>query len=272
MRVRRSVSLFVLIFATLWLASFALANTEGSQPPATTGATSAAVATSAALSHARVVSLSMVQGLVAIRKPDTGQWVRATVNAPVEEGYTVATERNSFAEVQFENGSTLRIGEFSRIEFKQLALAPHRGHVNRLTLVVGVATSNVSPEKHDEYVVTAAGVNVTPRGRAEFRTDLKAGRMRVEVFNGHVLAADAKQSETVGKNHAVAYDYRSGAAFQEAKAIQRDGWDKWVQERDREADLAAYRRTDDPNNTGGLLYGWDDLVPFGGPFPDGSNF
>jgi hypothetical protein len=262
MRQGRRISLFLYAPAILWCASCALANASAADGPAATS-----------LSHARVVSLSMVQGVVAVRKPDTGTWVRATLSAPIEEGFTIATERNSFAEVQFENGSTMRIGEFSRVEFKQLALAPHSGHVNRMSLVVGVATINVIPARHDVYVVMASGVNITPHGRAEFRTDLKGGHMRVEVFNGRVLAADSKESEVLAKNHALAYDYRSGAAFQETKAIQRDAWDKWVQERDRDADLAAYRRTEDPNNpSGGLLYGWDDLVPFGGQFPDGSDF
>lgn len=273
MRLRRLSSRFICAFAacvvaapvlaSFGLAPFALANADDSAREQSA---------SAGVSLARVVSLSMVHGLVAVRRPDTGLWVHASVNMPIEEGFSVATERNGFAEVQFENGSTVRIGEFSRVDFKELELGPRSGYVNHLTLVVGLATVNVSPERHDTYVVTAAGVNVTPRGKAEFRTDLKGGRMRVEVFHGRVLAADAKQSEVLGKNRAVVYDYHATAAFQETRAIQRDEWDRWVQERDREADLAAYRRTEDPNNTGGLLYGWDDLTPFGGTFPDGSNF
>src|ERR1700722_14904488 len=146
---RRLVSLVICLFALACFVAFALSNAHAAQqPPAPV-----------ALSHARVVSLSMVHGLVALRKSETGEWFHATLNAPVEEGFVIATERNSFAEVQFENGSTVRIGEFSRVEFNQLALAPHSGHVNHLTLVVGLATVNVIPEKHDEYVVTASGVS-----------------------------------------------------------------------------------------------------------------
>jgi hypothetical protein len=254
------------VFATLWFAPLVLAHADG---VANGGQQQAA---RGVLSHARAVSLSMVHGVVAVRKPESGEWVHATVNTPIEEGFVIATERNSFAEVQFENGSTVRIGEFSRIEFKQLALAPYSGRVSRMTLVVGVATFTVMPQRNDEYLVTASGVSLTPRGKAEFRTDLKGGIMRAEVFKGRVQAADAKQSDTIGKNRVLVYNYRSNGAFQETKAIQRDGWDKWVQARDREADLAAYRSVDDPNNAGGLLYGWDDLVPFGGTFPDSSSF
>ena len=226
-------------------------------------------AAQASFSHARAVSVTMIHGTVGIRRPESGVWIRATLNAPIEEGFTVATEKDSFAEVQFENGSTLRIGEFSRVEFEQLALAPHVGRISHLNLVVGVATIHLFPERHDEYVVTAVGVSLTSRRKAEFRADLKGGRMRAEVFSGSVQAADSKQSETLGKGRVLTYDYRASGPFQETKTIHLDGWDRWIRQRDREADLAAYR-VDDPADTGGLLYGWDDLVPFGGTFPDSS--
>jgi len=230
-------------------------------------------AAATAVSHARVVSLSLVKGTVAARKPGSREWFHATLNTPIEEGYSIATAKNGFAEVQFENGSTVRIGPYSRIEFTELALGPRSGRVNHLTLTTGLATIHVIPERHDEYVVNAAGATVTPEhGKTEFRTDVSRGRVRVEVFRGHVEAADSAQGVMLTRNHTVAFDARAAGSFQESARIQRDAWDAWSQERDREEDLAAYRRVDDPNRTGGLLYGWDDLVPFGGmgSFPDGS--
>ena len=67
------------------------------------------------------------------------------VNTPIQEGFSLATDKKSFAEVQFENGSTVRLGELSGIDFTQLALSPQGGHINHLTLDQGYATSASFP-------------------------------------------------------------------------------------------------------------------------------
>src|ERR1700685_3852253 len=122
MRQERSVSLAVFLLVTLSFAPSVLANADDAQKsPSPVG-----------MSHARVVSLSLVEGRVIARRPGSTKWVGVTLNMPIEEGVSLATAKHGFAEVQFENGSTVRLGELSRIDFKQLALAPHVGHVNHL--------------------------------------------------------------------------------------------------------------------------------------------
>jgi ferric-dicitrate binding protein FerR (iron transport regulator) len=251
MRRQKSVFIAVVSLLTLTLSPFVFANIANAQEPASR----------AGLSHARVVSLTLVAGTVLARKPGVTKWTHATLNTPVEEGVSVATAAHSFAEVQFENGSTVRLGELSRLDFVQLALAPPDGRVNHLTLYVGLATVNVVPGRHDDFVLNASGAGLTPCGKTEFRTDVNHGRLRVEVFRGHIQAADSNQSEKFGKNHVLAYDRRAGGAFQVTAPIEMDDWDKWVQARDREASLAEYGNQVSSVNG---LYGWDDLIPFGG--------
>lgn len=251
MRQRTLVFLASLLLLTLSFASPVLANADDAQQ----------APSSESLSHARVVHLSFVKGTVAVRKPDSRQWTRATLETPIEEGFSIVTGRNSFAELQFENGSTVRLGEFSHIDFVQLALAPHAGHVNHMTLARGVATMNIDPQRHDEYVLNVSGVSLTPHGKTEFRTDFGRDRLRVEVFKGHVLAADSTQSEKLAKNHALAYN-PAGGPFQVTADIQKDAWDKWVQARDQQAMLALYGQS---IGIGDLRYEWEStLVPFGG--------
>jgi ferric-dicitrate binding protein FerR (iron transport regulator) len=251
---RQQKSVFIAVFSLLTLSwvPFVLAGTgDAPESPSAAG-----------LSHARAVSLTLVAGTVIARKPGTTKWIRATLNTPVEQGVSIATARHSFAEVQFENGSTVRLGELSRIDFVQLALAPPNGHIDHLTLAVGLATINVVSGRHDDFVLNSSGATLTPCGKTEFRTDLNHGRLRVEVFRGHIQAADSSQSEKFGKNHVLASDRRTGGVFQMSASIQLDDWDKWVQARDRQASLAAYGNQ--VSSINGLLYGWDDLIPFGG--------
>ena len=240
MRRQRSVLHALLLLVTLCFAPSVFANRDDSQP-----------SSSAGVSHARVVSLSLVSGTVIVRRPGSAQWSRATVDTPIEEGVSIATAKHSFAEVEFESGSTVRLGELSRVDFTQLSLAPRSGHVNGLTLVVGYATLHVMPKRHDEYIVNASGASLTPHGKTEFRTDLSHDRLRVEVMSGHLQAAVSSRSEELVKNHVLAYDGRAGDAFEVTDSIQMDDWDKWVQDRDRQASLVGYSD------------GWDATIPFG---------
>jgi ferric-dicitrate binding protein FerR (iron transport regulator) len=210
-------------------------------------------------SHARVVSLSAVEGTVITRAPGSTKWTLATLDTPIEEGVSLATAKRSFVEVQFEDGSTVRLGEISCIEFAQLELAPHGAYVNHFTLDVGVATIHVVSWRHEQYVLDASGVSLTTHGKTEFRTDFTRGRLRVEVFEGHIQAADSNRSESLRKNDVVAYDHSAVGAFEEtSNGIQTDEWDRWVHARDVQANLASFANQRDP------IYSLDGLVPYGG--------
>ena len=193
----------------------------------------------AQVSHVRVVRLSFTEGTVTVRTSGAAEWTSAMLNSPIQEGYAVATGKGSFAEVQFENGSTARVGELSQIDFTQLSLTPEGGHTNRLTLERGYATFNVVPERHDDYLVSISGVSLAPRGKADFRTDLAPDRLRVEVFGGRVEARDSDHTEMLAKNHAMVRDLSPGASFRTTGAIQKDEWDKWTQARQQQSTLAV---------------------------------
>jgi len=178
---------------------------------------------------------------------------------PIEQGVSIATARNSFVEVQFENGSTVRVGELSRVDFLQMGNAMHGGYVSHLNLAAGFATIHVMPRRHDEFVLTASGASLLPHGKAEFRADLSRENLRVEVFDGRVRAGDSSQSQQLRSNQVLAYDYNARAVFHVTDTIQMDEWDNWVQARDQQASMAAY------NDPGPGMYEWEkDLIPYGG--------
>ncbi len=238
MRNQKSVSLAILLLVTLSFASSGLANTH---------------------SQARAVRLSFVEGTVIARTPGSPKWARAALNMPIEQGVSIATAKHSIVEVQFENGSTLRLGELSRVDFMQMGIGSDGGYINHLRLAVGITTVNIVRQRHDEYVLVASGASLVPHGKSEFRADLSRGHLRVEVFKGRVQAADSSQSQLLRSNQVLACDYSVRADFQVTGNIQMDDWDRWVQERDRQASLAAY------NVPPPGMYEWESgLMPFGG--------
>lgn len=196
-----------------------------------------------ALAHVRAVRLSYVSGTVALRRPGSTEWAKARVNTPIQEGFALSTSAGSFAEVEFENGSTARLGELSKVDFSQLALDAQGNKLNCLSFVQGYATFHFTPENHDAYSVKIADTTLTPSGKSRFRTDFNQGRLRVEVFNGSIAVAAPSGSVKLGKKKVL--EYNTGTT-EEALNIQRglvkDSWDKWTEARDTQAQLAQRRR------------------------------
>lgn len=214
------------------------------------------------VSHARIVRLSFVEGNVALLRPASVDWAAAAVNTPVEEGFQLSTDKNSFAEVEFENGSTARVGELSLVKFDQLALSEEGDELNHLTLDHGYGTFHVSPQKLGSFEVRSGDARFTPEGKAEFRVDLDQGRMRIEVFKGSVEAVSSEGSTTVAKDGVLEIAPDTEEAFNLSSGVQRDDWDSWVAERD-EQQSAAGAAPPGGLSPGAPEYGWSDLNQYG---------
>lgn len=74
-------------------------------------------AVAGAKSHARVVRLSFVSGTVMVKRPGSAEAEPAMVNTPIQEGFELSTSAAGYAEVEFENGSTARLGELFQTSF-----------------------------------------------------------------------------------------------------------------------------------------------------------
>src|SRR5690348_2315716 len=74
-------------------------------------------------SYARIVRLSEVDGSVQIDR-NTGKGIENAIpNMPVTQGVRLESGDNGRAEVEFENGSVLRLADNTSVEFTQLSLA-----------------------------------------------------------------------------------------------------------------------------------------------------
>jgi hypothetical protein len=228
----------------------------------------ASVSTSRAqnYSHARIVRLSFVQGTVSVSRPGVAEWSQAPVNTPIQQGFKVATAANSFAEIEFENASTARLGEESELDFNELALAPSGAKINRMTMVAGYGTFDVIPETGDVYTVTAGQSVLRPSGRAIFRVDLNSTAERVEVFRGVVNVSSPYGSGQLTRNDVLQIDPTT-RAYVVTHGIKEDAWDRWVQKRDQV--LLAERGHSVPAGFSSYaspyagLYGWNELSYYG---------
>ena len=214
------------------------------------------------LSHVRVVRLSFVSGTVGLKKPGATEPSKAMVNTPIQEGFELETSANSYAEVEFENGSSARLGQLTRAEFTQLAMDADGNKLNRLKINQGYATFHFMPERGDVYSVMLANATLNPSGKSEFRTDYDAGQARVEVFSGSVDVSAGGKSARLGKDQVLQFTPGgTEMAFKVQHGITKDDWDKWTEERDQQQQLAF--RDQAVSAPRGTAYGWSDLDFYG---------
>jgi hypothetical protein len=216
-------------------------------------------------SQVRIVRLSFVEGTVTIYRPDADQWAKAFVNTPIQQGFKVATDSNSFAEVEFENGSTVRLGQLSELDFTGLSLSPEGGKINQLALTQGYASFAITPARGDVYNVSAAGSTFDANDKSMFRLDLDQGSQRLEVFSGKVAVQGPSGNGTIARNQVLVLAQGGANPFQVTEGITQDAWDRWVEKRQQTATVAVNRAG--PGNgslyTGSSMYGWNDLSYFG---------
>jgi ferric-dicitrate binding protein FerR (iron transport regulator) len=215
-----------------------------------------------AKSHVRVVRLSYVSGTVMMKRPTSPEWENALVNTPIQEGFELSTSGDGFAEVEFENASTARLGKLSKLLFNQLGLSAAGDKLNGMTFEQGYATFHSLPEDKDTYHVKVGDVTLTATGKSKFRTDIEQDRFRVEVFNGSIDVAAPILSAKLGQGEVL--ERQSGStelAFNIHKGIEKDAWDKWTEARDMQAPPTA--KEYEFAKTTGLRFGWSELYTYG---------
>src|ERR1700681_4609715 len=89
----------------------------------------------AAESQARIVRLSDVQGGVQINKNAGLGFENAFLNLPLTQGAQLRTRQNGRAEIEFEDGSTLRIAPNTTVQFSTLGLNDAGKRISSVNLV-----------------------------------------------------------------------------------------------------------------------------------------
>jgi hypothetical protein len=233
----------------------------------------------AAASHVRVVRLSYLSGTVTLKRAGSAEEEKALLNTPIQEGFELSTAGASYAEVEFENGSTARVGEHSKLLFNQLALDANGNKLNAMTFEQGYGTFDFTPERRppnqhgrtgagslqagdqDIYRVKIANATLKADSKCVFRTDLAEDRYRVEVFKGSVDVALDNQSIKLGEGRVwVQETAGTTLASNTEKGITKDDWDQWTEARDRQAVLVGKDESVHPT---GPAYGWSDLNTYG---------
>lgn len=107
-------------------------------------------------SRARIVRLSDVEGPVQIERAAGEGLEKGFLNMPVIEGSRLKTGEQGRAEIEFEDGSTVRIGGNTELAFTHLALGSEGEKLNTAQLVSGTLYANVRAKKGDQFELNLA--------------------------------------------------------------------------------------------------------------------
>jgi len=212
-------------------------------------------------SHVRIVRLSYIEGGVQISHGTGGAYEKAIVNLPITEGAKLKTA-DGRAEVEFEDGSTLRIVADSTVEFSQLSLRDSGARVSELKITSGTAYVNFTGTKNDEFSVRFEDKKIMLARAAHLRIILGDEDSSLAVFKGLVQVDSPSGAIDVKKNQTVSFDLDSNQ-YKVAKNIQETPYDSWD---DQQNEYHTRYAAKSYNSYSPYAYGTTDLSYYGNFF------
>jgi len=209
-------------------------------------------------SQARIVRLSDVQGSVQIDKNTGLGFESAFLNLPITQGTQLKTLDRGRAEIEFEDGSTMRLTPNSTVLFSTLGLSESGKRISVVNLVDGMAYINWLGKSGDEFTVNVSHEKLSLDRAAHFRVDTSADAVRLAVFKGDVDVASPAGNVTVSKNKTANFDATDDKSTLANKVEEAplDSWDK-----ESISYHEQYARNNDTSSPYG--YGLSDLNYYG---------
>ncbi|HEY6764168.1 MAG TPA: FecR family protein [Candidatus Sulfotelmatobacter sp.] len=207
-------------------------------------------------SQARIVRLSDVQGSVQIDKNSGLGFENAFLNLPVTQGSQIQTRGNGRAEIEFEDGSTVRLAPNSRLEFNTLGLKESGQRLSEINLAQGTAYVNWAGKSGDAFTLNFSREKVDLDRAAHLRIDTAPDLVKLAVFKGEVQVSTPSGPVAVQKKKMVTFSGENDQALL-AKNIEPEPLDSW----DKES--IAYHDQYARNNSSPYGYGASDMNYYG---------
>ncbi|HXF14481.1 MAG TPA: DUF6600 domain-containing protein [Terriglobales bacterium] len=212
-------------------------------------------------SHVRIVRLSYIEGGVQISRGAGGAYEKAIVNLPITEGARIKTS-DGRAEVEFEDGSTLRIVADSTVEFPQLSLRDSGAKVSEVKVTSGTAYVNFTGTKNDEFSVDFDNKKIALARAAHLRIILGDEDSSLAVFKGLVQVDSPSGTIEVKKNQTISFDLDTNQ-YKVAKEIEETPYDSWD---DQQNEYHTRYAAKSYNSYSPYAYGTTDLSYYGNFF------
>ena len=212
-------------------------------------------------SNVRIVRLSYIEGGVQIDR-NTGQFEKAIVNLPITEGAKLRTDANGRAEVELEDGSSVRLGPNTAVQFPQLSLRDSGVKSSVLDVQNGTAYVDFAGTKGNELTVKFGDQRIDLAQAVHFRIVSGQQGQAVAVFKGNIKVESPSGTVQVKKNQTASLD-ASANTLVVAKEIEPEPLDSWDKEQSQYQQRYA---SGSYGNYSPYRYGTSDLAYYGSFF------
>jgi FecR protein len=211
-------------------------------------------------SQVRIVRLSAVQGEVQIDRAAGQGFEKAFLNLPITQGARIRTGQDGFAEVEFEDASTLRIAPGSTIEFPQLVLDDSGTKLSTVNVALGTAYLTFAAAKQNQLTLTFDREHVTLAKPTHLRLQVGHTKAEVAVFSGDAQVGGPSGVFEVQKKQSALFDLASQDQYTVAKNVPEASYDSWDKHQDQfhQRDLQKTALNNSP-----YAYGSGDLSYYG---------
>ena len=150
----------------------------------------------------RLARISSETGKVSWRPDGTTEWAAATNNLPIRQGGEVWLAPGSRLEIQFDDGSTLHLGD-DAVATLQTLYSDKQGEFTEVKLAAGTSSWHLK-NKYSIYQIDAPCDSVKSAGPSDFRVDIRPKADSLAVRNGDaVLSADGKDTPVTTGHYTV---------------------------------------------------------------------
>ncbi len=165
--------------------------------------------------------INLIDGDVQIKTVDTGDWVPASINAPLMDGDILWVPDDGRAGVQFRDGSYVRLDENTSLEVLTL-----EGNSYQFYLTEGRAYVNFKASRGSFLQMDTPVSSVRVYDPSIFRVDVGRDDLtRIHVIRGRVDAESDAGKMTVNYGNTLALGRNRYAEINPLG--QPDAWDRW---------------------------------------------
>jgi hypothetical protein len=221
-------------------------------------------------SNTRAARLTYLQGSVTVYTPENSAGIDAQLNLPLLSGVQVVTGQDGQAEVEFEDGSVVRLTPNSAISLDNLAIDPNGVFSTNLSLQHGLAYAELRATPQYRYAIMAGADLLSPVENTTVRINFDEPPATFAVLDGTVhierllapgsdLSSAAYQTD-VRAGESLRADPVDSSRYFLTQGVDQDTWDQWNEDLDQSAAAQSADTTDVRNNYAGAQgYGWSDL-------------
>lgn len=209
--------------------------------------------------HVRIVRLSDIKGSVVMDRA-VGHGPEATMqNMPIVQNAALATGEG-YAEVEFEDGSTLRLAPNTEVRFPLLVLRSTGAKASTIRVDRGTVYVTLEKSKDTEFTLALDKARIAVSPGTHLRLEMKGAKAELAVFSGNATVDSGQAPVVVGKKQTLTLTGNAAGQREVAKGVDEGPFDAW--DKDATKYQERYSRANQMFGSSSL-YGVSDLMYFG---------